>query len=280
MKLTINHFTQYNFEGPVTLNLHRFYLIPQQRNYYSIISGNWNIMPLPVDINERQDAESNNYLQAWFSGESSSLQIAVNLELELKDYNPFAFILDPGLSFPFDDISYQEELSSFLVPYRTKMNLPELDQFTKKIMNQSSGIVDFLINLLAHLHKDWTHQERDEPGILPVMQVFKNRIGSCRDLSFMMMAMLRNIGIATRFVSGYAFNQELEAGHELHGWLEAFFPGAGWIGLDPSLGLFTDRNYIPLACSFMPELTLPVYGTYGGTIKSNLQTQINIKTNS
>ncbi len=278
MRIAISHLTHYRFDNPVILNFHRLFLIPQQRSYFTLHSGMWNVNPLPMDISERLDAESNSYYQAWFSGETSHLDISVMLDIELKSFNPFAFILDPSLPFPFNELPYPTELEEFLMPFRSKSPLPELEDFTRKIMAESSSIVGFLSGLLAHLHGDWVHQEREEPGILPVKQVFDEKEGSCRDLAYMMMVMLRNVGIASRFVSGYAFNQELEAGHELHAWLEAFFPGAGWIGLDPSLGLFTDQTYIPLAASYRPEFTMPVHGTYGGHASSSLQSQISIQT--
>jgi transglutaminase-like putative cysteine protease len=93
----------------------------------------------------------------------------------------------------------------------------------------------------------------------------------------MEMDMLREIGLATRFVSGYAFNPELEDGHELHAWLEVFLPGAGWVGVDPSLGLFTDHSYIPLASHPDPKRTLPVQGSYIGSATSQLVTSVDLK---
>jgi transglutaminase-like putative cysteine protease len=278
MRIAISHLTQYRFDNPVVLNFHRIFMIPQQRSYFTLHSGMWNIDPQPMDISERLDAEGNSYYQAWFSGETSHLNISVMLNLELRNFNPFAFILDPSLPFPFTEFSYPAELLEFLAPFRKKSPSSEMDDFTNEIMARSTGIVAFLSGLLLHLHEDWLHEEREEPGILAVEKVFAEKVGSCRDLAFMMMVMLRNVGIASRFVSGYAFNQELEAGHELHAWLEAFFPGAGWIGLDPSLGLFTDQTYIPLAASYSPEFTMPVHGTYGGHASSSLHSQISIQT--
>jgi transglutaminase-like putative cysteine protease len=93
----------------------------------------------------------------------------------------------------------------------------------------------------------------------------------------MEMDILREIGLATRFVSGYAFNPDLEDGHELHAWLEVFLPGAGWVGVDPSLGLFTDHTYIPLTSHPDPKRTLPVQGTFSGTSDSKLLTRVDVK---
>ena len=93
----------------------------------------------------------------------------------------------------------------------------------------------------------------------------------------MLIHMLRMQGLAARFVSGYAFNPELDEGNELHAWVEAYLPGAGWLGLDPSLGLFADQNYIPLATSSLAQNTLPVHGNYGGTARARLATTVDIR---
>lgn len=93
----------------------------------------------------------------------------------------------------------------------------------------------------------------------------------------MLVHMLRNVGLASRFVSGYAFNPELTEGHELHAWVEVFLPGAGWVGLDPSLGLFSDNHYIPLAAGYSPELVAPVQGSFGGTASTDLKAEVWIK---
>ena len=91
------------------------------------------------------------------------------------------------------------------------------------------------------------------------------------------MNLLGVLGLASRFVSGYAFNPELEGGHELHAWLEVFLPGAGWVGMDPSLGLLTGHSYVPLAFHPSPQKTLPVQGKYGGKSSSRLYTEVRVQ---
>jgi transglutaminase-like putative cysteine protease len=91
------------------------------------------------------------------------------------------------------------------------------------------------------------------------------------------MNILGNLGLGTRFISGYAFNPELDDGHELHAWLEVFLPGAGWIGLDPSLGLLTDHRYVPLASHAKSKLASPVQGSFSGQGGSTLTTKVQIK---
>lgn len=274
MRLHIQHQTKYQYGEKVPLNPHQLFLIPQQRTYFKINNAEWNILPVPVGKNERINAEGNPFFQVSFNVETDLLEVKVDLEIETFDFNPFSFILSPNIPFPFENFEYLGNTGEFLKIYQKTEDEPELRAFALTIMAQSSDLVTFLVRLLDEIHNNWNHGLRYEPGLLAPIQTFSSREGSCRDLSWMLMVMLRNLGMATRFVSGYAFNPEVDAGHELHGWIEIYLPGAGWVGLDPSLGLFTDHHYIPLANSFHPSHTLPISGTYGGLASSSFTSEV------
>lgn len=278
MKLKIDHLSRYTYQEKVSLNPHDLYLIPQQRSYIKILDAQLDISPNPLGKNERINAEGNPFYQVWFGEDTSELVVRSSLQLEISKYNPYGFILHKEVLFPFDFFVYPD---AFKEPLRLFIEGEESNEklkiYTQNTINQTLDFISFLTLLVANIHQDWKHIIRMEEGLMTIDEMIDQKEGSCRDLSWLLIQMLRSVGLASRFVSGYAFNPELDEGHELHAWVEVFLPGAGWIGLDPSLGLLADQNYIPLACSFHPLNTLPIYGSYGGTGSSHLTSEVIIK---
>jgi len=282
MKLGIFHQTRYDYESPVELNPHTLFLKPLQRPHLRTSDHRLKISPVPKGLAERQSIEGNPFFQAWFSGQADSLQIDSTFEVAVRPFNPFEFILDHDFIARFDPqaskaFSYSEDDGILLHPALQTTVLPDLDAFAGTVLERAPDEpIVFLKELTASIHEHWKHIIRTEENLWSPAETFAAGEGSCRDLSWMMIHMLRMQGLGARFVSGYAYNPEIDEGHELHAWVEVYLPGAGWLGVDPSLGLFADQYYIPLACSAHAHHTLPVHGNYGGTAGASLSTQLEI----
>ena len=268
MKLKIEHHSLYTYDHTVQLNPHNLFLKPLQRDNLKLLSYDIQVNPTPVGIAERFSLEGNPYFQVWFSGFTQKLEITVKMELEVSSFNPFGFLIDVGFIKQINPaltpaFHYLEEERVLLAPYLQHEITPELRAFATKHLEEAKPLA-FLMALAGDIYTHWDHIIRMEEDVWSPDYTFQIKRGSCRDLSWMMIQLLRSVGLAARYVSGYAFNPELDEGNELHAWVEAYLPGAGWVGVDPNLGLLTDEHYIPLACSNHPSRTLPVHGTVGG----------------
>ncbi|UII27032.1 transglutaminase family protein [Fulvivirga maritima] len=276
MLLKIHHRTSYHYEDAVFLDPHYFYLKPQVRAYLELKDFQIEVSPTPKGFTERIDIENNEYFQVWNHDKTDRLEVTVNSTILLQEVNLFNFLIDPPIQLNQEAVYDKSELA-FLKPY-LHHNLPsKIKSFVTSLAEQTHyEPIPFLSALLSEISQNWDHTVRMEQNILPVEKCFTSQKGSCRDLTVMLMDMVRAMGLASRFVSGYAYNPDLGDGHELHAWAEVLLPGAGWVGVDPSLGLFTNEVYIPLATSYDPANTMTVKGHYRGKVKSTLDTQVTI----
>ncbi|MEM6641801.1 MAG: transglutaminase family protein [Bacteroidota bacterium] len=270
MILEVTHHSLYQYEKPVFLEPQHFYYHPLHRNYIRLLDWKFEVSPAPQLSAQHIDLENNVFYQSWFDASLDRLQIKSFAKLEVTPFNPFDFLEEMQ---PKTDETHAQRL------YLNKIPLSRaLIDWSNKIEKAHIQTVPLLTDLCAKIHQGWKHTIRYDHSLLHPDVCFQEKQGACRDLAWLMVQICRHFKIPSRFVSGYCFNPDLGDGHELHAWVEVFIYGAGWIGLDPSSGLFTTEYYIPVATSYHPMNTLPVQGVYRGDASSQLETKVLIHT--
>lgn len=269
MKLHISHHTTYNYSQQVFLEPHYLSFYPLQRHYYDILEFDININPSPDGLHHLTDTANHLQHQCWFNEPLSRLDIEANILIETKSFNPFSFFIDSN-----KDQTNRHQFIPFL---------EKEDSYDAELKNQvlirkdkSTNTLELVNQLLNWILSDWGHEVRYEEDIHSPSYCFSQKNGSCRDLSWMLIHMLRLCDIPARFISGYSYNDELGEGHELHAWVEFYAPGAGWTGIDPSAGIFTTHLYFPVSSGSNPQDTMPVTGNFRGDATSELSTHVKI----
>ena len=273
MILYISHQTTYTYSEKVVPGMHYKHFHPQNRPYLKVRDFHLEVQPNPSLLSARLVPENNVYHQVWMNQEVHKLHITASAVLDVKTFNPFDFIVD--INGPHSSAEYLRQNQEYFRPFIEEMELPErMQDFSREVADNNP--VSFCSNLAREIHESWIHELRPEHGILTPVECYDRKAGSCRDLTRMAIAILRNQGFPCRYVGGYCFVPQLEDGHELHAWLEIYLPGSGWLGVDPSLGLLTSEHHIPVASSFEPSRTLPVQGFYHGDASSEMTAKITI----
>ncbi|MEQ1775959.1 MAG: transglutaminase family protein [Burkholderiales bacterium] len=275
IQVALHHQTRYRYDRPVTLSPHEVRLRPAPHCRTPVLSYSLNVKPEQHFVNWQQDIFGNYIARFVFPEQARELEITVDLVADMTVINPFDFFMESYADhFPF---AYRDDLARDLTPYlaigeRGPLLLKWLADFRAHHWRDGNNTIDFLVAINQHLSTKIKYLVRMEPGVQTGEQTLTLASGSCRDSGWLLVQLLRHCGVAARFVSGYLIQLTSDVkpldgpagpAHDftdLHAWAEAYVPGAGWIGLDPTSGLLAGEGHIPLACTPSPASAAAIIG--------------------
>ena len=272
IQVALNHRTQYRYDKAVYLGPQVIQLRPAPHCRTPILSYSLRVTPAEHILNWQLDPQHNHLARVLFQNKTNEFVVEVDLVAELSPVNPFDFFLEPGIEeYPF---KYLKDMAKDLEPYLSPEPAgPQLRRFVASFADVKGGTIGFLADLNRRVSQEIGYTTRMEPGVQTCEETLEKRSGSCRDSAWLLVQILRNLGFAARFVSGYliqlAADEDAQGepgvlkhdSTDLHAWTEVFLPGAGWIGLDSTSGLFAGEGHIPLVCTPNASKAAPIGGT-------------------
>jgi transglutaminase-like putative cysteine protease len=271
IRIALNHQTLYRYDKPVAALPHLIRLRPAPHTRTPVHAYSLKVQPAKHFVNWQQDPFGNFQARFVFPEKIRELAVEVDLVAEMTIINPFDFFVESyAEEFPFAyDSGLRQELSPYL---EIREQGQPLKQWLAAVDRSPVGTIEFLVNLNRRLQQDIAYIIRLEPGVQTCEETLTKRSGSCRDSAWLLVQIMRHLGLAARFVSGYLIQLKADIkplegppGPEndftdLHAWSEVYVPGAGWLGLDPTSGLFAGEGHIPLACTPEPSGAAPITG--------------------
>jgi transglutaminase-like putative cysteine protease len=279
--LTIRHLTTYHYRRPVGFGEHRMMLRPRDDEDQRVLEAAIRITPEPADLSWVQDDFGNHVAVAKFAARASELRFESTIRLdhvptELREDNIAAF----ARAYPFAYSAHEPaDLARYIEPISVD---PRLLRFARTFL-RADGSADtraLVVDMTATIKRTFTHAARHEKGTQDPIRTLELARGSCRDVAVLMIAALRSLGIAARFVSGYlhlADDDDDLTGGNTHAWVQAYLPGVGWIDCDPSSGRVGNRDLVRVAVVGEPRQAIPLQGCWIGKKSDHLGMKVAVK---
>jgi len=272
MKIKYIHNLEYSYEESVQLGEHRLCIKPRSHGFQRLINFDLNISPKPKILYPLLAASGEEINRITFEGYANSLSIKAVSEVEtLKHPDIFDGVKQRDLTLPFCRSFINRDLQGALEGWMPNgQHDPSAVELAQEALaGSSNNALSFTFQLIEIIQDRVKYTKRHSGPAWPASRTLRERVGSCRDLAMLMVEACRSVGIPSRFVSGYHFEDPLPNEFDLHAWAELYIPGAGWRGFDPSGKGLIDERYLTLVSSSKSNLTAVITGNFVG--RKNLE---------
>jgi transglutaminase-like putative cysteine protease len=243
---------------------------PRDSHTLRLLNTNLTIYPQPERIRWTYDVFGNSVAHAEF-GNRTSNKLTFQSEIDILHYEtpqPTQLLLESAERFPF---SYTDDEKPDLCPVMAPQVENDSDlvgEWARAVVTTANGkTLGILHGMMDQLRSTITYRRRSALGTQAPAETLAIGTGTCRDFAWLMIEALRSLGFAARFVSGYIYSPSWTAsrgGGATHAWVQVYLPGCGWIEMDPTNGIFGNRDLIRIAVARNPSQARPLSGSFIG----------------
>ena len=275
MYYSIRHQTRFRYTSPVSESIMEMRLQPRTEWTQHCLSFEIDLEPRTRVFHYR-DYLGNTVHHFNVPGQHQELDIVSTSLVEVSPFADWPLKLDPAA---WDEIDsqvnngdYYEMLmpSDFAQPTATLMELAAALGIARR-----DDPMTMLRQLNTAIHRHFIYTPKATRVDSPIDDALRTRKGVCQDFAHVMISLVRLLKIPCRYVSGYkAPEAGQRSGLASHAWVEAWLPGWGWVGFDPTNDELVSERHIRTAVGRDYADVPPTKGLYKGESKGELAVQV------
>lgn len=256
------HETSYDYDSPVSLSRQQLHLTPRHCPWQSSIAHRIIIDPAPAFTQSRQDPFANPVKLFAIEAPHDRLVVRADSMVEVRP-RLFAGRLEESL--PWEQV--RKALAYGAAPVlldanRYQFESPyvrvkhEFSDFARSCFTPNRPLFDAVRALMQYIYEEFDFDPKATTVSTPVLKILEERKGVCQDFAHLMLACLRSLGLAARYVSGYLLTKpppgrpRMVGADASHAWISVYCPSAEgefWMDFDPTNNLLPDTQHITLA---------------------------------
>lgn len=287
--LHIRHRTSYQYSSAVELGEHRLMTRPRDSHDLRLLEAALTIDPAPSHVRWIHDVFGNSIAILHFDSSARTQSFSVTSDFRAQHFpaGSEAILVDPQAS----RLPFRYSSSDIVDLGRTRERhyadpQHRIETWTQSILQETphAGTLEALNALTLAIKQGFRYEARQATGVQSPLETLERRSGSCRDFALLMMEAVRSLGLGTRFVSGYLYDDsrvgagaELVGGGSTHAWVQVYLPGAGWVEYDPTNALVGGRNLIRVAVARDPSQAIPLAGSFIGLPDAHLSMTVAVE---
>jgi transglutaminase-like putative cysteine protease len=280
MYYAVRHLTKFRYAWPVSESIMEVRMHPRTEGNQRCLMFHLSVSPR-CRVFSYRDHLNNNVHHFDIPGQHSQLVIVAESIVEMQPAIDLPANLGPNAWDELDLLVHDNDYSELLLPSEMCQPTRELHEFAKELdLRRKDDPLALLVDLNQKLFDAFDYAPLTTHVDTPINEVLRTRKGVCQDFAHIMIAMVRELRIPCRYVSGFLYRSKAfhdrSAEDATHAWVEVLLPQLGWVGFDPTNCLIAGDRHIRTAVGRDYADVPPTRGLYRGKTASELAVGVRV----
>ncbi|HMV46588.1 MAG TPA: transglutaminase family protein [Blastocatellia bacterium] len=280
MFYSIRHITRFTYSAPVTESVTEVRMQPRSEGNQRCVKFDLTTQPR-TRIQGYRDYLGNVVHHFDIPGKHNQLKITAEATVEISPLPVLPESLPADAWAQLDAVNQTGEHWDYLTPSNFAFKTGLLAGLAAEFRVERRGDpLSLLREINTAIYETFDYAPQSTSVDSPIDDSLEERRGVCQDFAHIMIALVREVKIPCRYVSGYLYHgredHDRSAADATHAWVEAFLPELGWIGFDPTNNLLAGERHIRTAVGKDYADVPPTRGVFKGSAQSELSVGVQV----